>query len=79
MRMRMNAQPDLLITPGDLNYFANKSTDGKTVCLNPGKLAKGPSGGTYAMVTLHDLKEQVEGDEFDRKAADRIRVDVVKI
>jgi len=79
MRMRMNVQPDLLITPGDLNYFANKSTDGNTVCVNPGKLAKGPSGGTYAMVTLHDLKEQVEGDEFDRKTQDRIRVDVVKI
>ncbi|KAL9953110.1 hypothetical protein ACROYT_G040470 [Oculina patagonica] len=40
--------PDILILPSDLRYFA-KDTLG-CLCLNPGRLAKGHVGGTYAKV-----------------------------
>ena len=77
--LRMHVRPDVLITPGDLNYFASKTQDGESVCLNPGRLSKGNSGGTYAMVTIHCLKGKPTDEGFDRSAADRIRVDVLRI
>ncbi|XP_074630712.1 DNA polymerase alpha subunit B-like [Acropora palmata] len=43
--------PDILILPSDLRYFA-KDTLG-CVCLNPGRLAKGLVGGTYAKMWVN--------------------------
>lgn len=43
--------PDILILPSDLRYFA-KGTLG-CVCLNPGRLAKGLVGGTYAKMWVN--------------------------
>lgn len=43
--------PDILVLPSDLRYFA-KDTLG-CLCLNPGRLAKGLVGGTYARVWIN--------------------------
>lgn len=82
--LRMAVRPDVLITPGDLAYFARESADGKSVCVNPGRLSKGSSGGTYAMVSIHKLKEdvikaQAKEKTPDRQVTKRIRVDIYKI
>jgi len=43
--------PDILIAPSDLRYFV-KSVKNSLV-VNPGKLTKFNSGGTYARITVH--------------------------
>lgn len=45
--------PDLLILPSDLNSFAKPAVlafkdAGSTVCINPGRIAKGAKAGSYA-------------------------------
>jgi len=50
--------PDVLILPSDLRYFA-KDTLG-CLCLNPGRLAKGLVGGTYAKVWIKPTPNHVE-------------------
>ena len=61
--------------------------------INPGRLAKGNTGGTYARLTVHPLKRQVvaaamqagaTGDNAEPKpvrhlVADRTRVEIVRI
>lgn len=49
-RMPNDRLPDLLILPSDLRCFA-KCVNGH-VCLNPGRLTKGETGGTYARVLM---------------------------
>ncbi|XP_068731616.1 DNA polymerase alpha subunit B-like [Montipora capricornis] len=50
--------PDILILPSDLRYFA-KDTVG-SLCLNPGRLAKGLVGGTYAKVWINPTPNHLD-------------------
>ncbi|KAL8559641.1 hypothetical protein ACOMHN_008352 [Nucella lapillus] len=49
--VRMSAIPHVLIIPSDLRYFI-KDCSG-CCCVNPGRLAKGQVGGTFARLVLH--------------------------
>jgi len=49
-KMVKNDLPDVLIVPSNLKSFA-KCINGR-LCVNPGRLAKGLSGGSYAMIAL---------------------------
>ena len=73
--------PDLLITPSEVNPFA-KNIDG-CVCINPGTLCKGTSGGTYASITVDPYVVQNAGadpsEKHSNRAADRVRVDIIHI
>ncbi|PVD26082.1 hypothetical protein C0Q70_13750 [Pomacea canaliculata] len=46
----MPVTPHVLITPSDLRYFIKESHE--CCCINPGRLAKGQVGGTYARLVL---------------------------
>jgi len=50
LKMAKNHMPDVLIVPSNLKSFA-KCINGR-LCINPGRLAKGLSGGSYAMIAL---------------------------
>ena len=57
----MNVSPDILIIPSKLVPFA-KEING-TLVINPGPLAKGNGGGTYAEVTVHPMKHDGTEDQ----------------
>lgn len=62
--VRLPFTPDILVTPSRLKGFADRVA-GDTVFVNPGRLAKAGSGGTYAALTVHPLRE----DQIDRLEA----------
>lgn len=80
----MAVQPDILIVPSKLATFARQVLD-TTVVVNPGTLAKGTSGGTYAVMDVHpmkkeDLEKSMETDNgLEKGMQDRLRVDVIRI
>ncbi|XP_074650812.1 DNA polymerase alpha subunit B-like [Tubulanus polymorphus] len=47
---RLPSVPHILLVPSDLRYFIKEVS--KCCCINPGRLAKGKSGGTYARFYL---------------------------
>lgn len=74
--------PDILITPSDLINFA-KNIEG-CICINPGFLVKGKTGGTYALLTIDPLvlPQQIDEDDktlYSNRASDRVRVDIYNI
>lgn len=50
VRSRMWNTPHLLLLPSDLKYFI-KNVNG-CFCVNPGRLSKGPTGGTFARLLM---------------------------
>ncbi|XP_020622597.1 DNA polymerase alpha subunit B-like isoform X1 [Orbicella faveolata] len=67
--------PDILILPSDLRYFA-KDTLG-CLCLNPGRLAKGHVGGTYAKVWVKSSPDHLDKSSshiLQRSLAQVIRI-----
>lgn len=54
-----------------------------TICINPGQLCKGESGGTYASVTIFPLAKDkiasVQGDETPLFVPDRTMVEIKRI
>jgi DNA polymerase alpha subunit B len=61
-RWRMPLTPDVLLLPGKLTTFARDVRG--CLCINPGHLARGTSGGTFAQITIHPLpKEELEAAE----------------
>ncbi|KAK3749504.1 hypothetical protein QZH41_013471 [Actinostola sp. cb2023] len=50
--------PDILILPSDLRYFT-KDVLG-SICVNPGRLAKGQVGGTYARIHINPNSEHTD-------------------
>lgn len=90
--------PDILIVPSALRFSAGiihqKDGGSGCVCVNPGKLVIGSSGGTFVSMCIHLLDmEELEGkcrldaadggdvDEFylQHSVGDRVRVDIVRI
>jgi DNA polymerase alpha subunit B len=78
----MPVQPDILITPSKLNPFAKEIMN--SVVVNPGALTKNTTGGTYAVLDVHPLKEEKiesigDDDEVENSVKDRVRVDIKRI
>jgi DNA polymerase alpha subunit B len=83
----MKTSPDVLLLPSRLSTLA-KEVRG-TLVINPGQLVKGSSGGTYAMLTVHPLPEQVlkagmavppeEQESMLHSIPSRTRVEIMKI
>lgn len=80
----MNASPDVLILPSKLTHLI-KDFNGSLI-VNPGSLAKGSSGGSYAELSIHPLKESDLRDAIiagkasvGHEVVSRTRVSIVKI
>lgn len=80
----MPCQPDLLIVPSMLTRFARTVLD-STVVVNPGQLARGTTGGTYAVIEVHPIKretlENAGGEDVEVLHAvhDRTKIEVKQI
>ena len=81
---QMNQSPDILILPSKLTTMAREVLG--TLVINPGSLAKGNSGGTFAEVSIHPLKEDEIRDAIIKKTEtiphnvhSRTRVNIIKI
>ncbi|CAB4492440.1 uncharacterized protein OCT59_024899 [Rhizophagus irregularis] len=70
--------PDILILPSKLKYFAKIVEN--VICINPGYLSKGESGGTYAKITIHPLQQTLmEGAFIENLVSKRARVEIVRV
>jgi len=72
---RMSTTPHMLILPSGIQHFI-KNVDG-TIVVNPGRLTKGSSGGTFAKIQV-DLSSASSGDIFT-SIADFCVGEIVKI
>lgn len=75
---KMNATPDVLITPSRLAPMAKEVLG--TVVINPGPLAKGRRGGTYSTLSINPLPPSPD-DKSDRthEVPSRTNVSIRKI
>ena len=71
--------PDILIVPSQLKLFA-KQLEG-VICVNPGNIVKGEAAGSYANITIDPLllPSFDNGTPISKKAAERIRVDIINV
>ena len=78
--------PDIIITPSDLMLFS-KNISG-CICINPGFMCKGSTGGSYASITIDplviasqglDFNSNLQNEKMSNRASDRIRVDIHNI
>lgn len=76
----MPVSPDLLITPSRLATFA-KELGNHTLAVNPGQLARGTGGGTYASLTINPLplEDQKPQQRIEHKVAKRTSVEIRRI
>jgi hypothetical protein len=51
--LHLDQTPDVLLLPSQLNPFSKKIGD--VLCVNPGKLTKGNSAGTFARLSVHPV------------------------
>jgi hypothetical protein len=84
--MMFNKTPDIIITPSDLVLYS-KNVAG-CICINPGFMCKGSSGGSYASITIDplviasqglDFNGNLQNNKMSNRASDRIRVDIQNI
>lgn len=77
----MKTTPDVLLLPSKLSTMAKEV--GGTVVVNPGFLSKGSSGGTFAEILVHPMKEsELQGKdaaEIAHKVHERTVVNIIKI
>jgi DNA polymerase alpha subunit B len=76
--LKLPVTPDVLLLPSDLNGFAKlvpacSAGGGPTVCINPGRVSKGNSGGTFALFHMGSLQPGIQS--FDQSC----KVDVVRV
>ncbi|ETI49489.1 hypothetical protein F441_06656 [Phytophthora nicotianae CJ01A1] len=73
--------PDILLLPSILNRFCGRVKD--SICLNPGQLCKGESGGTFAHITIlplsNDKIESATDDKCAHFVPDRTIVEIKRI
>jgi hypothetical protein len=60
--------PDILILPSQLNPFAKRAGD--VLCINPGRLTKGATAGTFARATIHPIIHNICSRSTRTKACD---------
>ena len=81
---KMPCQPDLLVIPSKLACFAKPVLD-NTLIINPGRLTRDTTGGTYASIMVHPIKretlEDAGGDdvELHHSVQERTEVQIKKI
>lgn len=81
----MPALPDLLIVPSRLTSFARTVLDKSTVVVNPGRLVRDTTGGTYARLQVFPIeRESLENAgsddvEVPHAIAERSRVEILRI
>lgn len=63
----MNSSPDVLILPSKLAPLARPVLG--SLVINPGTLAKGSNGGTYAEMSIHPVEESKIRDAIIAGAA----------
>ncbi|KAJ2561875.1 DNA-directed DNA polymerase alpha subunit pol12, partial [Coemansia sp. RSA 1836] len=81
-RLRMQAMPDILITPSQLKPFTRAHDN--VIMLNPGLSSKGLAGGTFAKLSVHSsvggaTSDAVLGDPEMAFPASFTSVDIVRI
>ena len=71
--------PDILIIPSQLKLFA-KQLEG-VICVNPGNIVKGEAAGSFANITIDALllPQMDTGEPVNKKAPERIRVDIINV
>ncbi|KAG3134205.1 hypothetical protein PI126_g18802 [Phytophthora idaei] len=73
--------PDILLFPSILNRFCGRVKD--SICVNPGQLCKGESGGTFAHITIlplpNDKIESATDDTVAHFVSDRTIVEIKRI
>ncbi|KAE9021194.1 hypothetical protein PF011_g5046 [Phytophthora fragariae] len=73
--------PDILLLPSILNRFCGHVKD--LICINPGQLCKGESGGTFAHITIlplsNDKIESATDDKCAHFVPDRTIVEIKRI
>jgi len=71
--------PDIMIIPSQLKLFA-KQIEG-VVCVNPGNIVKGEAAGSFANITIDPLllPAMDAGEKINKKAPERIRVDIINV
>ncbi|OWZ18712.1 DNA polymerase subunit alpha B [Phytophthora megakarya] len=73
--------PDVLLLPSILNRFCGRVKD--SICINPGQLCKGESGGTFAHITIlplpNDKIESATDDKCTHFVPDRTIVEIKRI
>ena len=81
---QINQSPDVLIVPSKLAQFSREVLG--SLVVNPGNLVKGVTGGTYAELVIHPLKEDelrdsiLNGkDEVPHAIVNRTKVSIIKI
>lgn len=63
--------PDVLLLPSDLTPFAKEVR--KVLCVNPGKLAKGNAGGTYARMAFYPpRREDIHIGEYNARKGGKL-------
>lgn len=75
-----HCSPDVLITPSKLAHFATKVKE--CLCVNPGQLARGGNGGTFASIVVHPKPQTMSEDDVEKERhniADRSRVEIMRI
>ena len=65
--------PDIMITPSRLSRFVKPASG--SLCINPGLLTRGTSGGVYAKICIHPVDEEARVDSI----TDRTKVDIIRI
>ncbi|KAI8341362.1 DNA polymerase alpha subunit B N-terminal-domain-containing protein [Chlamydoabsidia padenii] len=70
--LQLAVKPDLLVLPSQLKHFAKLVDD--VLCINPGHLCKGRSGGTFARLAIHPNSSTNPSPTHTRT-----RIDLIKI
>jgi len=55
--LELPMSPDILITPSQLMPFAKRA--GEVLCVNPGRLVKGSTPGTFARLSIHPVVRHI--------------------
>jgi DNA polymerase alpha subunit B len=77
--VQLLARPDLIIIPSKLKACTKRV--GGTLCVNPGHVVKGKSGGSFSRIVVHplDLNDGAGDEATVHHVPDRSRVEVIKI
>uniref|UniRef100_M4C1F4 DNA polymerase alpha subunit B n=1 Tax=Hyaloperonospora arabidopsidis (strain Emoy2) TaxID=559515 RepID=M4C1F4_HYAAE len=80
-QFQIEETPDILLLPSVLNRFCGRAKD--SICINPGQLCKGESGGTFAHISILPLSNDNIESAIDDKCAhfvpDRTFVEIKRI
>ena len=69
----MPVRPHIMIIPSDLRYFVKEISG--SCCVNPGRLAKGQVGGTFAKFMVHPAL----GENLNKPISQRVTAQIVRI